>query len=53
MKIQNIQKKPNQISISRGCSALGISRSVYNKWIRHKQTHFSDSEEMKVKNEIQ
>lgn len=52
MNIQNMQKGHNQISISRGCSALGISRSGYNKWLRQKQTHYSDPEEMKLKNEI-
>lgn len=52
MKIRNMHKEPNQISIIRGCSALGISRSGYNKWIRQKQTHYSDPEEMKFKNEI-
>ncbi len=53
MKIQNMHKETNQISISRGCSALGISRSGYNKWIRQHQTPASDTEEMKLKNEIQ
>ncbi|HEY9245912.1 MAG TPA: hypothetical protein VIO11_03600, partial [Candidatus Methanoperedens sp.] len=53
MKIQNMQKGHNQISISRGCSALGISRSGYNKWIRQNRIHYSDPEEMKLKNEIQ
>jgi transposase-like protein len=52
MKIQNMHNEPSQISISRGCSALGISRSGYNKWIRQKQTHYSDPEEMKVKKVI-
>jgi len=53
MKIQNIHKETDQISISRGCSALGVSRSGYNKWYRQYQTHCSDPEEMKLKNEIQ
>ena len=48
-----MHKETAQISISRGCSALGISRSGYNKWIRQDQTHYSDPEEMKLKNEIQ
>ena len=52
MTIQNMHKATNQISISRGCSALGVSRSGYNKWIRKDQTHYSDPEEMKLKNEI-
>ena len=53
MTIQNMHKETNQISISRGCSALGVSRSGYNKWTRKDQTHCSDPEEMKLKNEIQ
>ena len=53
MTIQNMHKETNQISISRSCSALGVSRSGYNKWIRQNQTHYSDPEEMKLKNEIQ
>ncbi len=53
MTIQNMHTETNQISISRGCSALGISRSGYNKWIRQDQTHYSDPEEMKLKSEIQ
>ena len=52
MTIQNMHIETNQISISRGCSALGVSRSGYNKWIRKDQTHYSDPEEMKLKNEI-
>lgn len=52
MTIQNMHKETNQISVSRGCSALGVSRSGYNKWIRKDQTHYSDPEEMKLKNEI-
>lgn len=52
MTIQNMYIETNQISISRGCSALGVSRSGYNKWIRKDQTHYSDPEEMKLKNEI-
>ncbi len=53
MTIQNMHKETNQISISRGCSVLGVSRSGYNKWIRQDQIHYSDPEEMKLKNEIQ
>ncbi len=53
MTIQNMHKQTNQISISRGCSALGISRSGYNKWIKQNQIHYSDPYEMKLKNEIQ
>jgi transposase InsO family protein len=53
MTIQNMHKETNQISISRGCSALGVSRSGYNKWIRKDQIHYSDPEEMKLKSEIQ
>ncbi len=53
MIIQNMHKETNQISIRRGCSALGISRSGYNKWIRKDQTHYSDPEGMRLKNEIQ
>ncbi len=53
MIIQNMHKKTNQISISRECSALGISRSGYNKWTRKDQIHYSDPEEMRLKNEIQ
>ena len=52
MTIQNMHKETNQISISRGCSSLGVSRSGYNKWIKKDQTHYSDTEEMKLKNEI-
>ncbi len=53
MAIQNMHKEPNQISIIRGCSALGISRSGYNKWIRQNHIPASDPEEMRLKNEIQ
>jgi transposase InsO family protein len=53
MTIQNLHKETNQISISRGCSALGISRSGYNKWTRQNQTQASNPEEMRLKNEIQ
>lgn len=53
MKIQNIHKETDQISINRGCSALGISGSGYNKCSRQNHTQYSDPEEMKLKNEIQ
>lgn len=53
MTIQNMHKENNQISISRGCSTLGVNRSGYNKWIRQVQTHYSNPEEMKLKTEIQ
>ncbi len=53
MIIQNLHKETNQISISRGCSALGIGRSGYNNWTRQNHTQASDPEEMKLKNEIQ
>jgi putative transposase len=52
MAIQNLPKA-NQISISRGCSVLEVSRSGYYKWIGQNGTHCSDPEEMKLKNEIQ
>ena len=42
----------NQISISRGCSVLGVCRSGYNKWIRKNHTHYSNPEEIKLKKEI-
>ncbi len=53
MTIQNMHKETNQISISRGCSALGVSRSGYNKWTRQNQIPASNPEEMRLKNEIQ
>ncbi len=53
MTIKNIYKETNQISISRGCSALGVSRSGYNKWTRQNQIPASNPEEIKLKNEIQ
>jgi transposase InsO family protein len=52
MTIQNMHSETNQISISRGCSALGVSRSGYNKWAGQDLTHYSDPEQMKLKNEI-
>lgn len=52
MTIQNMHSETNQISISRGCSALGVSRSGYNKWAEQDLPNYSDPEEMKLKNEI-
>jgi len=52
MAIQTMHNEINQISITKACSVLGISRSGYYKWIRHNQAHYSDTEEMKLKNEI-
>ncbi len=53
MTIQNMHKETKKINISRGCSALGISRSGYSKWIKQDKIHYSNPEEMKLKNEIQ
>lgn len=47
-----MHKMSTEISISKGCSALGVKRSGYYKWIRQNQTHYSDPKEMKLKNEI-
>ncbi len=52
MAIQNMQKT-NQISISRGCSVLKVSRSGYYIGIGKNRTHYSDPDEMNLKNEIQ
>ena len=52
MTIQDMHKETNQISISKACTVLGVCRSGYNKWIKQNQTHNSDPEEMKLKNEI-
>ena len=51
MAIQKMET--SQISISRGCSVLEVSRSGYYKWIGQNGIHCSDTEEMKIKNEIQ
>ena len=52
MTIQNMHNETNQISITKGCSVLKVNKSGYYKWIRQNQTHYSDPEGMKLRNEI-
>lgn len=42
--------KDSNLSISRACSALGVSRTGYHKWL--KRTPHTDALEMKVRNEM-
>lgn len=51
--LQNQYTSGDQLSLKLACSALGVSRSGYSKWIRNKQIHDSDPDEMKLKSEIQ
>jgi transposase InsO family protein len=51
--LQNHHTSGNQLSLKLACSALGVSRSGYSKWIKQKQIHDSDPNEMKLKSEIQ
>lgn len=51
--LQNQCMEMDQLSIKMGCSALGVSRSGYCKWIENNKKHDSDTGEMNLKNEIQ
>ena len=51
--LQNQHTANDQLSFKLACSALGVSRSGYSKWIKQKQIHDSDPDEMKLKSEIQ
>ena len=54
MSIGKEQEKENLLSIGRTCSALGISRDGYYKWMKRKQSpNLQNSHEMDIKSEIQ
>jgi putative transposase len=51
--LQKQHTKGDQLSLKIACSALGVSRSGYSKWIKQIQINDSDPNEMKLKSEIQ
>lgn len=54
MSIEKEQENENHLSISRACSALGVSRDGYYGWVERKQSpNPQDPYEMDLRNEIQ
>jgi putative transposase len=51
--LQNQHTANDQLNVKKCCSALGVCRSGYSKWIKQNQKHDSDPDEMKLKSEIQ
>ncbi len=53
MMLENIPKDCGQLSVSRLCSDLHVSRSGYYAWIERDQISDPDIHKMKIKNEIE
>lgn len=53
MGIEKEQENENQLSIGRTCSALGVSRDGYYKWMKRNQSPKQDPYEMSLRDEIQ
>jgi putative transposase len=53
MMLKGIPKDPDQLSVSRCCSDLNVSRSGFYAWTKQDQISSADDPKMKIKGEIE